>query len=113
MPRSEAIPLAWRRIYEVNRHGKRLFGAIVTIGDSRGLVQRRGLCVSPEGRLDSIEALQVVPSGRPVCQGRLVRGFPWQGRGFSLSRRPGPTAAGPRSISGATESYLITAGSPR
>lgn len=97
----------WRRIYEVNRHGKRLYAAIVTIGDSRGLV-RAAAFVSPEGRLDSIEALQVVPQDAPYSRDGWFADFLGKG-----GDSPFPSARSdsrrPEAISGATESYLITA----
>lgn len=96
----------WRRIYAVSRHGKRLYAAIVTIGDSRGLV-RAAAFVSPEGRLDSLEALQVVPQDAPYARDGWFADFLGKG-----GDSPFPSARSesrrPEAISGATESYLIT-----
>lgn len=93
-------------IYVVSRHGKRLYAAIVSIGDHRGLV-RAAVFVSPDGRIDSVEALQIVPADAPFAREGWFADFLGKGGNspfpeFRLDSRK------PELVSGATETYLGT-----
>lgn len=94
------------RFYQVSRHGRRLYASVISIGDTRSLV-RAAVFLSPDGRIDSVEALEVLPVDAVYGREGWFADFLGKG-GDSPFPSSKADSRRPEALSGATESYLVT-----
>lgn len=97
---------AFRRVYPLQRKSRALYGAVLSIGDTRA-VARVAAVFSSDGILDGVKVLDVIPSDAAYGRDGWFAGFVGKGGDdpFPASR------AGleePDAVSGATESFILT-----
>jgi hypothetical protein len=94
------------RIYTLTRNDKRYYGAVIEVGDQRGLA-RVAAIITADGKLDSAQVIGIVPPEFPAAADGWFSDFLGKGGDAAFpfwredSRRP-------ETVSGATESFMAT-----
>jgi hypothetical protein len=97
---------SFRKVYPLTRKGRPLYGTILSIGDRYGKA-RVAAIVAPDGHVDSVEVLSVVPADAPYGREGWLTEFVGKGGDDAFPSNRSELRK-PDTVSAATDSFLET-----